>query len=92
MCTRLRAQVVCSDSTHSKTQFALGGKPFTDDLKGLSINATLDDLLTSGCTSCEVKQDHSAYWTPELYFWGADGVVEVVPEIKGHLTYGPELH
>ena len=52
------------------------------------MGATVDDLLNSRCTSCEVKQDHSAYWTPELYFWGADGVVEVVPEIAGHLTYG----
>lgn len=61
---------------------------FTNGLKGLSLNATLDDLLNSDCTSCEVKQDHSAYWTPELYFWGIDGVVEAVPEIAGHLTYG----
>ena len=61
---------------------------FTNDMKGLSMNITLNDLLNSNCTSCEVKQDHSTYWTSELYFWGTDSVVEIVPEVAGHVMYG----
>ncbi len=56
-------------------------------LPGLTTSATLDDLMSSNCTTCQVKQDHSNYWTPQLYFQDAStGLFELVPEISGHLT------
>jgi hypothetical protein len=39
------------------------------------------------CTSCEVTQDQSAYWTPPLYFQHKDGTVEMVPNVGGMLAY-----
>jgi hypothetical protein len=39
------------------------------------------------CTSCEVTQDQSAYWTPPLYFEHKDGTVEMVPNVGGMLAY-----
>lgn len=51
------------------------------------MTSTADDLLQSTCTSCEIAQDHSAYWAPPLYFMGDDGTVEAVPEVSDHLTY-----
>ena len=59
-------------------------------LKGgsaLSATANGSDLLNSQCTSCGVKEDKSAYWTPALYFVGADGKTEIVPEMPPHKTY-----
>ena len=50
-------------------------------------NATYEDLLASTCTSCEVKEDHSAYWEPQLYFFSSNGTVSAVSETPGHLTY-----
>lgn len=36
-----------------------------------ALQNTFEDLRASECTSCLVKQDLSAYWTPHLYFqWG----------------------
>ena len=54
---------------------------------GFSFTSTADDLLKSTCTSCQVKQDHSSYWSAALYYQGADGQLTLVPEISGHLTY-----
>lgn len=34
----------------------------------VGVNATYESLLNSECTSCEVQADHSAYWTPLLYY------------------------
>ena len=34
----------------------------------------------------DIKQDKSAYWTPQLYFQDADGTFELVPEVGHHLT------
>jgi len=54
---------------------------------GMHINASAEDLLNSQCTSCQVQQDKSAYWTPQLYFMHANGgKAELVPEVKGHIT------
>ncbi|KAI9722984.1 MAG: hypothetical protein M1812_001433 [Candelaria pacifica] len=46
-----------------------------------------DDLLKSQCTSCQVTQDKSAYWTPALYFMDSNGTTELVPEVGGMLAY-----
>ena len=60
---------------------------FTDNMKGLLMNITLNNLLNSNCMSYEIKQDHFAYWTSELYFWGTDDVIKVVPEVVSHVMY-----
>lgn len=39
------------------------------------------------CTSCEVTQDKSAYWTPPMYFQHQNGTVEMVPNVGGMLAY-----
>jgi hypothetical protein len=31
------------------------------------------------CTSCEIQDDKSAYWTPQLYYQHANGSFEEVP-------------
>lgn len=47
---------------------------------------TASDLINSNCTSCEVTQDKSAYWTPALYFMYPDGTTELVPQVGGMLA------
>ncbi|KIW78442.1 hypothetical protein Z517_08278 [Fonsecaea pedrosoi CBS 271.37] len=41
--------------------------------------STFDSLQTSTCSTCEVQEDKSAYWTPQLYFAHANGSFEEVP-------------
>lgn len=50
-------------------------------------NTTNEDLVSSDCTSCEVTQDKSAYWTPSLHFIYANGSSVVVPQVGGMLAY-----
>ena len=57
------------------------------------------DLLSSDCTSCAVKQDKSAYWTPPLYFLHQNGSAEILQQSGGMLSYylmytnpGEKLH
>ncbi|POY74300.1 hypothetical protein BMF94_2493 [Rhodotorula taiwanensis] len=38
-----------------------------------NLGVDFDTLRQSECTSCLVKQDLSAYWTPQLYFQWANG-------------------
>ncbi|KAH8664253.1 hypothetical protein BX600DRAFT_498067 [Xylariales sp. PMI_506] len=54
---------------------------------GFSESASYDDLMDGNCTSCAVTEDHSAYWTPPLYFAYANGSFEVVPQVGGMLAY-----
>ncbi|XXH00498.1 hypothetical protein Hte_006844 [Hypoxylon texense] len=55
---------------------------------GFSMSATFDDLNGASCTSCAVKQDKSAYWTPALYFQDGDtGDFEIVDQVGGMLSY-----
>ncbi|KAI0009567.1 hypothetical protein F4779DRAFT_364458 [Xylariaceae sp. FL0662B] len=55
---------------------------------GFSLEATYDDLINGNCTSCAVKQDKSAYWTPNMYFRDGDtGEFTPVPQIGGMLAY-----
>lgn len=45
-----------------------------------------DVLKSADCTSCEVKQDKSAYWAPALYFQHENGDTELVDEVGGMLA------
>ncbi|KAG0642261.1 hypothetical protein HOY80DRAFT_917857 [Tuber brumale] len=45
------------------------------------------DLLQSSCSSCQVKQDRSAYWTPVLYFQDEAGNFNAVNQTGGMLVY-----
>ena len=55
---------------------------------GISSTSTVDELLASNCTSCEISQDHSAYWSPNLMFFDQDtNSYELVHEVAGHITY-----
>ena len=38
------------------------------------------------CTSCYVTQDHSAYWTPALYFMYSNGTAVLVEQVGGMLA------
>ncbi|KAG0123529.1 hypothetical protein HOY82DRAFT_637691 [Tuber indicum] len=57
-----------------------GGNKFSES----SLEA---DLLKSTCSSCQVKQDRSAYWTPVLYFQDEAGNFNVVNQTGGMLVY-----
>ncbi|KAH8731733.1 hypothetical protein GQ44DRAFT_603215 [Phaeosphaeriaceae sp. PMI808] len=65
-------------SSHSHTIH--GGSNFAE-------TTTYTDLRESDCTSCQFKDDKSAYWTPSLHFIHEDGQVEIVPQIGGMLAY-----
>ncbi|KAI1113704.1 hypothetical protein F5Y14DRAFT_203489 [Nemania sp. NC0429] len=55
---------------------------------GFGLSATYDDLINGDCTSCAVKQDKSAYWTPAMYFLdAATGEYSPVPQVGGMLAY-----
>ncbi|KAI1365869.1 hypothetical protein F5Y08DRAFT_327760 [Xylaria arbuscula] len=55
---------------------------------GFGVSATYDDLTAGDCTSCAVKQDKSAYWTPAMYFLNEDtGEYSPVPQVGGMLSY-----
>ncbi|QIX02176.1 hypothetical protein AMS68_007693 [Peltaster fructicola] len=52
------------------------------------LTTTSADLTAPGsCTSCGVTQDHSAYWTPPLYFMYDNGTTVMVPQVGGMLAY-----
>lgn len=51
-----------------------------------ALEVTYDDLQASRCTSCEIQDDKSAYWTPQLYYEHANGTFEEVPS-GGHTIY-----
>ncbi|KAI5924067.1 hypothetical protein F4810DRAFT_143444 [Camillea tinctor] len=55
---------------------------------GFGIDADYSQLFGGNCSSCIVKQDKSAYWTPILYFKdGTTGEFEMVPQVGGMLAY-----
>ncbi|RSL39253.1 hypothetical protein CEP53_014198 [Fusarium sp. AF-6] len=43
------------------------------------VSATYEDLQASRCSSCEVQDDKSAYWTPQLFFQHSNGSFQLVP-------------
>ncbi len=54
----------------------------TDSKSGASnINAqsTYESLLQAACSSCEIQDDKSAYWTPLLYYQHSNGLFQEVP-------------
>ncbi|KAI6881742.1 hypothetical protein KC360_g6420 [Hortaea werneckii] len=56
----------------------------------IGMNTTSADLMDnydSSCTSCGVKEDHSAYWTPALYFQYSNGTTVMVDQVGGMLAY-----
>ncbi|KAL7270404.1 hypothetical protein RUND412_006892 [Rhizina undulata] len=57
-----------------------GGNKFSKSADG-------DALLESTCSSCQVKQDNSAYWVPELYFHDTAGNFVGVNQTGGMLAY-----
>ncbi|KAI1485875.1 hypothetical protein F5X96DRAFT_290900 [Biscogniauxia mediterranea] len=55
---------------------------------GFGMDADYDALFGGNCSSCIVKQDKSAYWTPILYFKDSTtGEFEMVPQVGGMLAY-----
>lgn len=44
-------------------------------------------LMAGSCTSCGVKEDLSAYWTPALYFRYTNGTTALVETVGGMLVY-----
>jgi hypothetical protein len=54
---------------------------------GFSVSSGTSELLAGECTSCQVSQDKSAYWTPALYFQhAATGKYELVQQVGGMLA------
>ncbi|KAL4722163.1 hypothetical protein ACLX1H_010938 [Fusarium chlamydosporum] len=45
----------------------------------VNIDSTFESLQASRCTSCEVQDDKSAYWTPQLFYQHANGSFQMVP-------------
>ncbi|KAM0281361.1 hypothetical protein ACHAO9_010732 [Fusarium lateritium] len=45
----------------------------------INIDSTFESLQASRCTSCEVQDDKSAYWTPQLFYQHANGSFQMVP-------------
>ncbi|TEY44679.1 hypothetical protein BOTCAL_0347g00100 [Botryotinia calthae] len=55
---------------------------------GFGESSGYEELRAGNCTSCEVSQDKSAYWTPSLYFLdAATGEYELVEQVGGMLAY-----
>lgn len=55
--------------------------------EGFSESSGSSDLIAGECTSCQVSQDKSAYWTPALYFQHATtGEYELVQQVGGMLA------
>lgn len=54
---------------------------------GVDYGATYDDLRNSKCTTCQVTQDLSAYWVPQLYYVHENGTYESVDLVTGITVY-----
>ncbi|KAF2721327.1 WSC-domain-containing protein, partial [Polychaeton citri CBS 116435] len=58
----------------------------------VGVDSTADSLMQSSCTSCEIQDDKSAYWSPMLYFQYANGSFIPVPHggaVMYYLGRGP---
>lgn len=61
----------------------------TNSISGASnINAqsTYESLLQTPCSSCDIQDDKSAYWTPSLYYQHRNGSFDEVPN-QGMAVY-----
>jgi hypothetical protein len=57
-------------------------------LVGFSETAGWDALVDGSCTTCQVTQDKSAYWTAALYFQSSTtGEFTLVEQVGGMLAY-----
>ncbi|KAI4222666.1 MAG: hypothetical protein L6R36_005974 [Xanthoria steineri] len=45
----------------------------------INAQSTYDSLLQAPCSTCEIQDDKSAYWTPSLYYQHSNGSFEEVP-------------
>lgn len=55
--------------------------------KGFGFDADYESLTAEGtCTSCQVIQDHSVYWTPTLHFMYSNGTSVMVEQVGGMLA------
>lgn len=61
---------------------ALADRSFT----GFGASTDYAALRAGDCTSCQVEQDKSAYWTPSLYFEASDGTFTLVNQVGGMLA------
>ncbi|KAL8999994.1 MAG: hypothetical protein Q9169_001239 [Polycauliona sp. 2 TL-2023] len=52
----------------------------------VNAQSTYESLLQAPCSSCEIQDDKSAYWTPQLYYQHANGSFEEVPN-RGMAVY-----
>ncbi|KAM0747632.1 hypothetical protein T439DRAFT_328845 [Meredithblackwellia eburnea MCA 4105] len=72
--------IISPGKVASHTHIVSGGS-------GFSLSASGADLRASQCSSCLVKQDMSAYWSPMLYFQFANGSVSSVNNLNGGAVY-----
>lgn len=56
-------------------------------MSDMALDVSYDELLASNCTSCSVRQDKSAYWSPYLYFQHANGTLQMVLKSGGLTVY-----
>lgn len=47
---------------------------------GFGFTTDYDKMRKSTCSSCPIKKDLSAYWTPKLYYQAENGTFEDVPQ------------
>lgn len=76
-------EVAVSDA---RTAVALIELTLPADFGMNTTSADLMDNYDSSCTSCGVKEDHSAYWTPALYFQYSNGTTVMVDQVGGMLA------
>jgi hypothetical protein len=57
-----------------------------------AFNATMDPSLDlpqeSTCTTCTFSEDHSNYWTANLYYRSRDGSLTRVPQMANQFLEG----
>ncbi|KAK1081015.1 hypothetical protein LTR33_005045 [Friedmanniomyces endolithicus] len=60
----------------------------------IGVNSTYATMVNSSCTSCELRSDKSAYWTPLLYYQYPNGSFFEVPHggsVVYYLARGPNV-
>ncbi|BFZ64028.1 hypothetical protein YB2330_005166 [Saitoella coloradoensis] len=53
----------------------------------INFTNTFNSLRAADCTTCQVTEDLSNYWTPNLWFQHPNGSFTSVPQIGGMLVY-----
>lgn len=70
-----RADPVINPGTASNHVHTISGG------NGFNFSMTYEDARSSDCTTCNIKQDLSNYWSPKLYYKAQDGSFLDVPII-----------